>query len=204
MEGTKPFFSKFFPLILLLCSSALSCSFDYGGSNGEDLGLPDIVMDDVEYVRIREGDPQVRFLAERAERYEKRQLMEVQNFSFEQFTNHGEQIDSTGQASSARIELDSGNIGISGGVSLSVDSEDIVIETENISWDDRERQLAVTPEDTVRIFRDDGTSFQGYGFKANTRSRTWEFSGPISGVYVYEDKEEDDESRDTAGTEAQR
>jgi LPS export ABC transporter protein LptC len=208
MKGIKPFFSKFFlPVIFLLCSTVLSCSFDYGGSNGEDLGLPDIVMDDVEYVRIRDGEPQVRFLAERAERFEKRQLMEVQNFSFEQFTNRGEQVDSAGQASSARIELDSGNIGISGGVSLSVDSENIIIETENISWDDRERQLAVTPEDTVRIFRDDGTSFQGYGFKANTRSRTWEFSGSISGVYIYEDEEgENDENQDMAGsdTEAQR
>jgi LPS export ABC transporter protein LptC len=206
MEGIKPFSSKFFlPVILLLCSAVLGCSFDYGGSNGEDLGLPDIVMDDVEYVRIRDGEPQVRFLAERAERYEKRQLMEVQNFSFEQFTNHGGKVDSTGQASSARIELDSGNIGISGGVSLSVDSENIVIETENISWNDGERQLAVTPEETVRIFRDDGTSFQGYGFKANTLNRTWEFSGPISGVYVYEDEEgENDESPDTEETEARR
>ncbi|MDR1443545.1 MAG: LPS export ABC transporter periplasmic protein LptC [Treponema sp.] len=191
MEGIKPFFSKFFPPVLfLLCFTALGCSFDYGGSGSEDSGLPDIVMDEVEYVRIRDGDPLVRFRAEQAERYEKKQFMEVRNFSFEQFTDHGERIDSTGQASAARIELDSGNIGISGGVSLSVDSENIVIEAENLSWNDKERQLAVAPEDTVRIFRDDGTSFQGFGFKANTRKRTWEFSGSINGVYVYEDGED--------------
>jgi LPS export ABC transporter protein LptC len=198
MEGIRPFFARFFlPVLALLLPCLLSCSFDYGNGNGEDMGLPDIVMDDVEYVRIRDGEPQVRFRAEQAERYEKRQLMEVRNFSFEQFTNHGERIDSTGQASSARIELDSGNIGISGGVSLSVDSEDIIIEAENLSWDDKGRQLAVAPEDTVQISRDDGTSFRGYGFRASTRSRSWEFSGSINGVYVYEEKDEDAVDDDT-------
>jgi LPS export ABC transporter protein LptC len=174
----------------LFCSLVVGCSFDYGSQGSEDLGLPDIEMDNVEYVRVRDGDPQVRFRAERAERYEERQLMELRNFSFEQFTDHGERIDSTGQASSAHVELDSGNIGISGGVSLSVDSENITIETESISWQDKERQLNAGTEDVVRIFRDDGTSFQGRGFKANTRNRTWEFAGPIGGVYVHKDEDE--------------
>jgi LPS export ABC transporter protein LptC len=183
---------KDFVFILLASFCALGCSFDYGANNGEDTGLPDLVMTDVEYVRVRDGDPQVRFRAELAERYEDRQLMELRNFSFEQFSRHGEDIDSTGKAAAARVELDSGNIGISGGVSLSVDSEDITIETESLDWQDRERQLSGDPEASVRIVRDDGTSFQGRGFKANTRSRSWEFTGPVSGVYIHEDNEEED------------
>jgi LPS export ABC transporter protein LptC len=191
MDGIQSFPPKLLPCgLFLVCFFAFGCSFDYGSQSSEDLGLPDIVMDEVEYVRVREGEPQVRFRAERAERYEEKQLMELHNFSFEQFTDHGERIDSTGQASSALVELDSGNIGISGGVSLSVDSEDITIETESISWQDKERQLSAGPQDIVRIFRDDGTNFQGSGFTANTRNRTWEFSGPIGGVYVDEDEAE--------------
>jgi LPS export ABC transporter protein LptC len=196
MNGTRPF-----PFLLLVSGLCLfwtlaACSFDYGFGGGEDLGLPDMEMDDVEYVRVRNGEPQVRFRAERAERYEDRQLMELRNFYFEQFTDHGETVDSAGRASSARVELDSGNIGISGGVSLSVDSENITIETESITWKDRERQLSAGPEDLVRISRDDGTSFQGLGFKANTRSRDWEFSGASNGVYV-----EDDGEGETAGND---
>ncbi|MDR2784698.1 MAG: LPS export ABC transporter periplasmic protein LptC, partial [Treponema sp.] len=146
---------------------------------------------DVEYVRVRDGDPQVKFRAERAERYENRQLMELRNFSFEQFSNHGGEIDSTGRAAAARVELDSGNIGIFGGVSLSVDSEDITIETETLDWQDKERQLSGNAEAPVRILRDDGTSFRGWGFKANTRSRNWEFTGPVGGSYVHEDDEDE-------------
>ncbi|MDR2746047.1 MAG: LPS export ABC transporter periplasmic protein LptC, partial [Treponema sp.] len=73
-----------FALVLLVFFLILGCSFDYGEGNAEDSGLPDLVMNDVEYVRVRDGDPQVKFRAERAERYENRQLMELRNFSFEQ------------------------------------------------------------------------------------------------------------------------
>jgi LPS export ABC transporter protein LptC len=183
-------------LVLILLASLLvpGCSFDYGEGAAEDSGLPDLVMNDVEYVRVKDGDPQVKFRAERAERYEDRQLMELRNFSVEQFSSHGGEIDSSGQAAAARVELDSGNIGISGGVSLSVDSEDITIETEGLDWQDKERQLSGGPESPVRILRDDGTSFQGRGFKANTRSRAWEFAGPVGGSYVHDDDENGEEA----------
>jgi LPS export ABC transporter protein LptC len=187
-----------FVLILLTSLLMPGCSFDYGEGAAEDSGLPDLVMNDVEYVRVKNGDPQVKFRAERAERYENRQLMELRNFSFEQFSNHGEEIDSTGRAAAARVELDSGNIAISGGVSLSVDSEDITIETESLEWRDEERQLSGDLEEPVRILRDDGTSFQGRGFTANTRSRVWEFAGPVGGSYVDDDDDDDDEDEGAA------
>jgi LPS export ABC transporter protein LptC len=190
-----------FVFMVLASFYVLSCSFDYGENTGMDSGLPDLVMNDVEYVRVREGDPQVRFKAEQAERYENRQLMELRNFSFEQFSNHGEDIDSTGKAAAARVELDSGNIGISGGVSLSVDSENITIETERLDWQDKERQLSGGPEAPVRIVRDDGTSFQGRGFTANTRSRSWEFAGPAGGVYIHKDNGEEDSGGGDSGEE---
>jgi LPS export ABC transporter protein LptC len=158
-------------------------------------------MSDVEYVRVRDGDPQVRFRAERAERYEDQQLMDLRNFTFEQFTQHDGEIDSTGRARSARVELDSGNIGLFDGVSLSVDSEDITIETESLNWQDKERQLSGDPDAEVRILRDDGTNFQGRGFSANTRSRRWEFAGPIGGRYVHEDKDDDEAEADEAADE---
>jgi LPS export ABC transporter protein LptC len=191
MRGPLPFAA-----LCILGSLLAGCSFDYGAAGDGDSALPDIVMNDVEYVRVRDGDPQVRFRAERAERYEDKQLMELRNFSFEQFTRHDGETDSTGRARSARVELDSGNIGLYDGVSLSVDSEDIVIETESLNWQDKERQLSGSPDAEVRILRDDGTNFRGRGFSANTRSRRWEFAGPIGGVYVHEDDEDttDDEA----------
>jgi LPS export ABC transporter protein LptC len=182
----------------------LGCSFDYGTAPVEDTNLPDIIMNDVEYVRVRQADPVVRFQAQRAERYEKRQLMELQDFSFEQFESHGAEINATGRAGIASVELDSGNIRLEGGVNLAVDSEDITIETEKLNWRDRERILAGDDEGAVNISRENGTSFTGWGFTANARSRTWEFSGGVEGSYIHDDEEEENpEEAETAAEEGQ-
>jgi LPS export ABC transporter protein LptC len=175
------------------------CSFDYGSPlyGGEE--IPDIIMNDVEYVRVRDGDPQVRFKAELAERYEESRVMELKNFSFEQFERHGGEVNAAGSAGRAHVELDSGNIDLAGGVALAVESEDIVIETGELAWKDKERDLSGDASGEVKINRANGTSFSGWGFRANARSRTWGFSRGIRGTYIHDDEEEDASG---GGTEA--
>jgi LPS export ABC transporter protein LptC len=158
--------------------------------------LPDIVMEDVDYVRVRDGDPVVRFKAQSAERYESRQTMELKNFSFEQFYDHGDGINATGQGGSALVQLDSGNLQMEKNILIAVDSEDITIETDKLSWQDEQRVLAGNEADTVAITRSDGTLFSGHGFTANVRSRTWAFSGSVDGIFV--DTDDDEETEETA------
>ena len=168
-----------------------SCSFDYGNQDGGDKDLPDIVMDNVEYVRVRSADPQARLQAERVERYEERRIMELWNFSFEQFGSGGEDINAYGRAGNASFEIDTGNIRMGNGVRLEVDSEDIIIETDWLEWKDRPRTLSGRDEGEVQIFQENGTVFTGIGFHADARQRTWEFSGSVSGTYIHDDDEED-------------
>jgi LPS export ABC transporter protein LptC len=185
---------------LLVVLMVGACSFDYGAGSAEDTSQPDIIMRDVEYVRVRGGDPVVRFRAESAERYEDRQIMELRELSFDQFEQHGDEINATGSAGDAHVELDSGNLRMNGGVRIAVDSEDITIETDRLEWQDKERQLRAAPDTAVDIVRSDGTRFTGIGFSADTRARTWEFSGGVSGAYVDED---DDEVGEDAENEAE-
>jgi LPS export ABC transporter protein LptC len=181
-------------LLPLFCSLLLfgACSFDYGDDEGEGEEQPDIVMREVEYVRVRDGEPTVRFQAERAERYEQRQTMELKNFSFEQFGSGVEDVNAQGRAGAASVELDSGNIRLGEGVRIEIESEDITIETGNLDWKDEERVLAGGQYAEVNIHRADGTSFTGRGFSANARSRTWEFSAGVEGSYFYEDEDEEE------------
>ncbi|AEF84506.1 conserved hypothetical protein [Treponema primitia ZAS-2] len=176
-----------------------SCSFDYGDMESENEDQPDIIMGEVEYVRMRDGDPVVRFRAQLAERYEKRQTMELRNFSFEQFYNHGDDVNASGRAGNALVELESGNILLEKSIIIAVESEDITIETDNLSWEDEPRLLTGGEEDTVGIQRSDGTLFSGKGFFADARSRTWAFSGGVDGTFV--DKDEEDSSGEESSEE---
>lgn len=182
--------------LIIVCFPLLvpACSFDYGNKETASADMPDIVMEDVEYVRVRDGEPQVRFTAENAERYEERQTMSLRNFSFEQFENRGGEINAAGSAGNATVQLDTGNIELGGGVRIAVDSEDITIETAELDWYDKERRLLGAPEGEVEIYRSDGTNFSGRGFIANSRSRTWEFTSGVSGSYTETEDDDEDEA----------
>ena len=181
--------------VLFAATLLMSCSFDYGDRTVAERDMPDIIMENVEYVRVRSWDIQARFLAERAERFEERGLMELRNFSFEQFGNQGE-VDAFGRAGSASVELDSMDIFMADWVRLEVESEEIAIETVQLEWRDRPRILLGASNEEVHITREDGTSFAGVGFRADARQRTWEFAGAVMGTYVHEDDEEEEDMDD--------
>ena len=131
--------------LLTILFSLSSCSFDYGNQEAEK-NQPDIIMENVEYVRVRSADPQARFQAERLERYEERGIIELRNFSFEQFGSRGEEVNAYGRAGSASVEIDSGDIRMDDGVRIDVDTEDLAIETKWLEWKDKERTLAAGEE----------------------------------------------------------
>jgi LPS export ABC transporter protein LptC len=178
------------PLFFLLF--ALSCTFDYGESDSSDDNSPDLVMDNVVYIRVRSADPIARFQAERAERYEKKRIMELLNFTFEQYGEHGEEVNAYGRAGSASVDIDSGDIKMKNSVRIEVESEDIIIETFSLEWKDKEKTISTEPEDIVYIFQENGTNFTGIGLFADARKRTYEFYNEVSGVYIHDDDEEEE------------
>jgi len=179
-----------FSLVLMLLSA---CSFDYSSMSGSENEKADIIMEEIEYVRVRGGDPLVRFRAEYAERWEERQIMNLTNFSFEQMEDKGDNIDAEGTAGSAVVKLESGNIALSDGIKINVASEDVSIETASLDWYDDDKVLSGREEALVIIQRSDGTYFTGRGFSADARNRSWAFSGEVKGTYVEEDDDEDGE-----------
>ena len=163
-----------------------ACSFDYSGGAGSEITRPDLVMENLEYVRVRGGDPLVRFQAEYAERWENNQTMLLREFTFEQMENSGEVVNAEGRAGAASVELSSGNVNLRGGVSIYIESEDISITTDEFMWIDQEKTLTAGVENEVDITRSDGTSFTGRGFSADARNWTWSFADEVYGTFVEE------------------
>jgi LPS export ABC transporter protein LptC len=180
-------------LIIIL---SVSCTFDYGQNESSGDDKPDLVMENVKYMRVRSADPIVRFQAERAERYEKRGVMELSNFTFEQFGDHGNDVNAAGWVANASVEINSGNISMDGGVRIEVESEDIAIETTRLEWKDEERTLFSGEDDEVNIYQTNGTKFTGVGFHAYARSHSWEFTNGAIGVYISDDDEESEETEE--------
>ncbi|MCL2267188.1 MAG: LPS export ABC transporter periplasmic protein LptC [Treponema sp.] len=162
-----------------------SCTFDYGGTGSQENVIPDLVMENVEYARIRSSDLIAKFEAERAERYEKQGVMILKNFSFEQYGEQGDTANVTGSAGNASVQIESGDIFMDNGVMLEIEAEDIIIETYQLEWKEDQRALTSGDENEVNIHRQDGTTFTGTGLRADARRRTWDFSGKVTGTYVH-------------------
>ena len=189
-------------LCVFICICAAACTFDYGQEESVESPYPDITMEELEYARVRKGSLIARLQAEFAERYEKRRRMELKNYSFEQYNTANEEIDAVGSGGSATVELDTSNIHMFDGVEITVDTEDLALETVRLDWEDGKKSLKGGENDAVRVEQSNGTNFDGVGFSADVRSRTWAFSSSASGVYVHEDEEGEDgeESQDSGGS----
>jgi len=187
-------FSFFISLLFLISNFSFlisSCTFDYGESESSGEELPDLIMQNVDYVRVRSADPIARIRADRVERYDKQGVMKLENFSFEQYGETVEEVNASGMAGYASVIIDSGDISMDRGVRIDVETEDIIIETNNLEWKDEEKIIFTGAEDEVNILQNKGTSFTGIGLRADARSRTWEFFGAVGGTFVHEDKEEE-------------
>jgi len=180
-------------LCVLFFLITLSCTFDYGETESEERELPDLVMLNVEYIRVRSADPIARVQAERAERYEKQGVMKLENFTFEQYGDRGHEVNTQGGAGNASVDINSGDIMMTNGVRLEVESEDIIIETNQLEWKDETHILSTGEEDDVDIYRENGTHFIGTGLTANARTRLFEFLGGVGGTYIQEDDEDEEQ-----------
>ena len=180
-------------LILLSVLILVACSFDYGDREGSDKDQPDIIMEDVDYTRVRSGDPIARLIAKQVHRFEERRIMELYSFSFEQYEKKGTEVNAFGSVGSAEFMIDSGDIRMDDGVRIEIETEDITIETKQLEWNDKDHILSGNDFEPTYILRANGTSFSGHGFLANARERSWAFSSSVSGTYIHDDDEDDDE-----------
>jgi len=170
-------------LVLILCS----CTFDYGDKESFGDDIPDLVMVNVEYVRVRSADPLARIQAELFERYDRQNVMKLQNIVFEQYGERGEEVFVYGKAGNAVVNIGSGDIIMDMNVNMEVKTEDVMLETRSIEWKDEPRHLFSGENEIVRIYRSNGTRFSGTGLFINARMRAWDIFHNASGVFIHDD-----------------
>ncbi|MDR0550731.1 MAG: LPS export ABC transporter periplasmic protein LptC [Spirochaetaceae bacterium] len=169
-----------------------SCTFVYDTETIVDDSIPDITMENVDWTRMRGGKAQARLEAAIADRYEKTHIMELRNYTFEQYDMSSGEVDSTGSGGKARVELENGNMRMTENIVINVNSEDMSLDAENLEWRDKEKTLTSADSTPVHVGQESGTNFEGNGFSADVRSRTWHFNGGAEGDYYLEDIEEED------------
>ncbi|AEJ20858.1 LPS export ABC transporter periplasmic protein LptC [Gracilinema caldarium] len=161
----------------------LSCSFDYGTSSEPEQEKPDLVMKDVDYVRVSDGKISLHMQADQINRYESKKLLQVQNISFEQYSKNSVGPDAVGSAGFAQFWTATSDAAFSGGVQIYINSENLSIEAKSLQWNHNSKKLLGPLDDQVLLKKSDGSILVGKNFSADGRSRSWQFTGPVSGTY---------------------
>ncbi|GMO29270.1 MAG: hypothetical protein Ta2F_04640 [Termitinemataceae bacterium] len=199
MGFTKWFTCAFFSVIFL--NIVTSCTFDYGETDAEESKLPNMTMEGLEYVRVKNGQPVARMEADIGDRFESRHVMELKNFNFQQYNTSTGEIDAIGSGDKALVEMDTGNVQMNGSIHINVESENMTIDTESFTWKDKPKTLSGDDNLPVNIEKTDGTIINGKGFSSDLRSKTFIFSRDVDGVYVSED-DEDDKKEESSSKDA--
>jgi len=185
-EGMK---AEVLPVLLpVLVFFYSSCTFVYSPPEAEEYDFPNITMEDLTYIRMKDGELSAKLEAETGDRYESKHLMKLKNYKFVQYNDNGE-ADSDGHGGSAVIEISSNNIQMTDSVEINVESEDYVLKSEDLDWKDAPKTLESNGNSKVNIRRGNGTEVNGTGFFAEIRSRNWSFKSDVEGVYVNEEDE---------------
>jgi LPS export ABC transporter protein LptC len=175
--------------LLVFAFTNVSCTFDYGGKESLGDDQPDLIMENVEYVRVRSANPLAKLQAERVERYEKQSMVKLQNTTFEQYDGQGEEVNISGKTGIATVEIDTGNILMDRNVRIEVKKEDIILETYRLEWIDESKHLSAGDNNEVFVYKQNGTRFTGTGLQSDTRKRNWEFTGSVRGTYKHNDED---------------
>lgn len=180
-------------LFIIFAIILMACSFPYDPVVDND-HEPNLIMENVEYVRMANGNPEIRIIAQEVRQYEAKHTMELDDFTFEQFNaapaglERIPEINARGKAKAAHLETDTGNAFLRGEINIEVVSEDMTLETEEFSWQNEER--IINAPGTVNITRSDGTTLTGTGFSADVRTRSWEIESGVEGSIVEESEDQ--------------
>jgi hypothetical protein len=181
--------------LVLAILAAVGCSLDYREMEAEDAiaeGTADSILYGVKHRIVKDSLLAVSFEAEKVENYAKRKQTILESLQFEEFGNVGE-ILTEGRAGSVIYHTDTENAELSGSVSVRSYTEKATVTTGSLSWVKEKRLLTGGPEETVTLEKEDGSYVSGRGFLGDFRIKAVHFSGPVMGIYVTEDKDEEKE-----------
>lgn len=172
--------------VIFLVTLASACSLDYNQTTySEELAAntPDSILNQFSYTSVQKGVPVFKLKAVKAEIYDKKNETQLEGVSFTEYADDGT-VASTGTADTAVYYTDTKNAELSGNIKVHSLTENATVTTDYLYWNDAQKTLTGKPSGVVAISRDNGTHVRGTGFEAEAQTKSFSFSGPVTGVYV--------------------
>ena len=173
---------KFLPIFL----SALSgCSLKYGTPSYDEQNVPEFSFDDVKFNRFEDGNISMSLEAAGIEQYKDGKTTCAKDIDFKLIDEEGK-ISTEGSCSLVYADSEAEKYILYDNIELHTVKDDITVSADTIKWNGKSEQLTSGRNDTVKI-KKGNTVMTGSGFSASGVSRTFAFTGVVTGEAYTDD-----------------
>ena len=175
---------------------AVSCSLDYGSEEAaETQVIPEYSFTQADFMQYEDGQLSLSMTAAGMEQYRDDDALYGCDISFFVYDEDGS-VSADGACGLISADTNTDSYTLSGGIRINGYEEELTFAGEKLRWNGSTEQLAGGSGDTVSITQegDSRVVVTGRGFAASGISRTYAFSGAVSGTI--ETAESADEAHD--------
>ena len=168
-----------------------SCSLKYDETVNAEETNPEFVFTHAKMIRYKDGNESVKVYADSIEQYKDSDITYGKNVSFTTYDDE-HKVETEGSCGYLYADSEKEIYELYDGIKLYNKAQNTNFFANMLKWNGKSEQLTGGKRDTARIEKD-GTIIYGTGFSASGVSKTFNFSGTVSGEIEAKDKESDDQ-----------
>lgn len=170
---------KLWPLLILFMIIFSSCSLKYGENVNAEETNPEFVFKHAKLIRYKNAEESAVVSAESIEQYKNSDITYGKNVTFTTYDEEGK-VETEGSCGYLYADTDSEIYELYDGIKIRNNDQNTNFSANMLKWDGKTEQLTGGKRDTAKIEKE-GTVIYGTGFSASGVSKTFSFSGTVSG-----------------------
>ena len=187
-QSHKIIYSLLSSAFLIFC---FSCSLKYDQTVNAEETNPEFVFTHAKMIRYKKGEESVKVYADSIEQYKDSDITYGKNVSFTTYDDE-QKVETEGSCGYLYADSENEIYQLYDGIKLYNKAQNTNFFANMLKWNGKTEQLTGGKRDTAKIEKD-GTVIYGTGFSASGVSKTFSFSGTVSGEIEAKDKEAEEQ-----------
>ena len=169
----------------------ISCTLKYDQTVNAEETNPEFVFKHAKMIRYKNAEESTVVRAESIEQYKNSDVTYGKNVSFTTFDDEGK-IETEGSCGYLYADTKTEVYEMFDGIKIQNNNQNTNFSANMLKWNGKTEQLTGGKRDTAKIEKD-GTVIYGTGFSASGVSKTFSFSGTVSGEIDAKDKDQQEQ-----------
>ena len=179
----------YFLLTVFTFAVCFSCSLKYDEATNAEETNPEFVFTHAKMIRYKKGEESVKVYADSIEQYKDSDITYGKNVSFTTYDDE-QKVETEGSCGYLYADSEKEVYELYDGIKLYNKAQNTNFFANMLKWNGKSEQLTGGKHDTAKIEKD-GTVIYGTGFSASGVSKTFSFTGTVSGEIEAKDKNQE-------------